>query len=257
MRTLLLLLLLSWVPGPLVADEETGAKTMFRDPYRNSLSFSPDKSKAKPPSKQEQPKDRKLRPPTRPPGAPDNAAQSATPEPAPRRSIGIRFWVRQVDSQGNVLAETQVGQVFRSGERIQLLVESNADAYLAIVQEGADGRAGLLYPPHESELGADRIPAHARVIVPGARQAFTFDHNAGTERLFIILVSDRNELASLPLGRRMEAADVAALRRLAARETGAKNLILETLSGLEDSSTYAVNLVGSAIVQEIALVHVR
>lgn len=259
MRSLLLLLLVL-APDSLLASEEAGAKAMFDNPAYNALHFSPNKGKAKPAEgdAHERGKPQKQRPRSATTTRTVTGDTFSSAEAEAKRSIGIRFWIRQVDAHGRVLDEVDVGQIFRSGDRIQLVVEANTNAYLAVAQEGSDGRAGLLFPPHESELGVDRVLAHAKLVVPDTRQSFTFDHNPGTERLFIVLVSGRDELATLPLRRKMEAADIAALRRLAARETGAKNLVIESFADHEeDPATYAVNRVGSAIVQEIALVHER
>jgi hypothetical protein len=262
-----LLLLLVLATDPPTSGEEVGAKAMFGDPSLNILHFSPRQDEGKPirkvlPVAPEKKDTRKLAPRTlpAPPSAlvrpPQDPAPSPVPESEPVRSIGIRFWVQRVDDQGKVLGEMEVGRLFRSGERIQLVVESNADGYLAVVQQGSDGRAGLLFPAHESELEAARIQAHTKVLLPGARHSFIFDQQAGTEHLLIVVARDRQELAALPLRREMGPADLTVVRRIAARELGAKNLVIEAFADPEeDPATYAVNRAGSAIVQEIALVH--
>lgn len=285
MRWLLLFLVL--VTDPPASGEDAGAKAMFKDPSLHVLSFSPHQGKKEPlkeiagkpgtakdkkdaatgtarkgaPKKEpkEEAKEKVQTPPTPTPSAPANVTGGLDEAPSSEgktpRSIGIRFWVQRVDDRGKVLGDMEVGHIFRSGERIQLVVESNTEGYLAVVQHGSDGRAGLLFPLHESEVGANRIPAHAKVILPGARHAFTFDQKAGTERLLVILAPDRQELAELPLRREMGPEDLAAVRRLAARELGAKNLVIESFDEPEDHATYTVNRAGKAIVQEIALVH--
>ncbi|HSK80714.1 MAG TPA: DUF4384 domain-containing protein [Thermoanaerobaculia bacterium] len=292
MRWLLLLLVL--VTDPPASGEETGAKAMFKDPSLHVLSFSPHQGKAEPfkepsgkpvkevtqkeavkgagkgeakngiPKEAKKPGGKeKVQNPPSPPSPPSPMSLNATgglpEEPAsvgkPPRSVGIRFWVQRVDDRGKVLGDMEVGHIFRSGERIQLVVESNTEGYLAVVQQGSDGRAGLLFPPHEGEVGMRRIPAHVKVVLPDARYSFTFDQEAGTERLLIVLARDRQELAELPLRREMGPEDLAAVRRLAARELGAKNLVIQSFDEPEDRATYTVNRAGNAIVQEIALVH--
>lgn len=264
MRWLLLLLVLA-TDSP-TAGEEVGAKAMFGDPSLNILQFSPGKKEERPidgvlpaPAKKAAPKvaPRRVPPPpsalVRPPKGP---APSPAVESEPVRSIGIRFWVQRVNDQGKVLGEMEVGRLFRSGERIQLVVEANTDGYLAVVQQGSDGRAGLLFPAHESDLQAARIQAHTKFLLPDERHSFIFDQQAGTERLLMVVARDRQELAALPLRREMGLADLAVVRRIAARELGAKNLVIEALANPdEDPATYAVNRAGSTIVQEIALVH--
>ena len=261
MRWLLLLLVLAAAP-PAQCDE-IGAKAMFKDPSLDVLHFSPHRGGATPVSEGRSVEPTKVKARNRTPGtlpasqvSPSGSLEGLTPAAEPGRSIGIRFWVQRVNDRGNILEETAVGHIFRSGERIQLVVESNTEGYLAVVHQGSDGQAGLLFPPHESQLGIDRILPHAKVILPGARHSFTFDQQAGTERLLIVLVRDRKELAALPLRREMTPTELATVRQLGARELGAKNLLIEAFADpKDDPATYAVNRAGSAIVQEVALVH--
>lgn len=251
MRWLLLLLLLLATDPP-ARSEEVGAKAMFHDPSLNVIHFSPRREGTAKTERVPSPSPHSLRTPS----APGGPVPLPAPQSGPMRSIGIRVWVQRVDEHGKVLTEAAVGNIFRNGERIQLVVESNTAGYLAVVQQGSNGRAGLLFPPHESELGSNRVQAHDKVVLPGARYSFAFDQVAGTERLLIVLVRDQQELAALPLRRDMELTDLAAVRRLANRELGAKNLIMQAFADpLDDPAIYAVNLAGSAVVQEIALVH--
>ncbi len=260
MRWLPLLLVLATAPP--APGDEVGAKAIFKDPSLDVIYFSPHEGGETPVGERRSAEPAKVK--ARKRKSPALAAsqivpsgsESLTPADGPLRSIGIRFWVQRVDDRGNVLEETTVGHIFRSAERIQLVVQSNTEGYLAVLQQGSDGRAGLLFPPHESQIGTDRIPAHVKVILPGAGHSFTFDQQAGTERLLIVLVRDRQEFAALPLRREMTPADLTVVRQLALRELGAKNLLVEAFADpKDDPATYAVNRAGSAIVQEVALVH--
>ncbi len=251
MRYLMLLLVLATVAP--AAGEDAGAKAMFRDPSLNVVHFSPRREAGKPPVEK---KPLTAVGTARNPTPPRPLAPVPATESEPVLSIGIRVWIQRVDDRGQVLGDMKPGHIFRSAERIQVVVESNTDGYLAVVQQGSDGRAGLLSPTHAGQAEAHRIAAHSRIVLPGARHSFTFDHQPGTERLLIVLAREYQELAALPLWREMAPADLAAVRRLAAREVGAKNLIVEAFDDpQEDLAIYAVNRAGSAIVQEIALVH--
>ena len=64
------------------------------------------------------------------------------------------------------------GRIYRSGERFQIVIESNTEGYLAVVQEGSDGRAGLFSPPRRPRQAESR-PAHTKVVLPGARQTLS------------------------------------------------------------------------------------
>lgn len=194
-------------------------------------------------------------PPSLPPGPPAPAADVREEASATPRPLAVRYCLRRVDGTGRVLGEAPLGSEFRSGERVQLTVESSTDAYLAIVQHGSDGHRGLLYPPPAVGPAAAPIAARAPTILPGPRHAFTFDATPGTELLWLVLARDLAELAPLPLAAEMDAGDVAVLELLVARETGAKNLLVEALSDPGDPCTYAANVAGGVVVQEIALVH--
>jgi hypothetical protein len=263
---LALLLNLALVGGPSVSQEEIGAKAIFENPLLGMLFVSPQPNEWQPPGKGKKKPARQHaqvpkqpnRPPVTPPRLPGDLGGGASSSPEAKPALGIRFWVQEVDHEGKVIAEVRIGQIFHSRQRIQVVVESNTDGYLAVVQEGSDGRAGLLYPVQEADLLTVRIPAHAKVILPNRNQYFLFDERAGTERLLIVLARDRQELADLALRREMGAADLARIRSLAAREIGAKNLVVESFSVPGgDQRSYAVNVNGGAIVQEIALLHER
>ena len=250
MQWLLLSLLL--MTDPPAQNQEPGAKAMFRDPSLGTLSFSP---RAEPQRREPTPKPKEKKPHQRPvpPTNQDREAEGTKPE---RDSIGIRFWVERVDESGKVQDEVDVGHIFRSGDQVQLVIESNSDGYLAIVQQGSNGKAGLLIPQHESRIGENPVSAHDKVVLPGAGHVFTFDRNPGTERLMIVLARDRKELDTLPLRSEMKPEDIAALRRLAAQGQGSKNLVIERVANPQaDPCTYVVSRTGSVIIQEIALVH--
>ena len=250
MRQLLVLLFILASDLP-AWSEGAGAKAMFKDPSLNVISFSPSSGETAKQDRREPVDSSRPSQPTRP-----EAQGGLAPKTEEVRSIGIRSWVQRVNARGEVLAKMGSGHVFRSGEKIQLVVESNTEGYLAIVQQGSDGRAGLLFPPQESKLGVERIPAHSKIVLPDVRHAFTFDREAGTERLLIVLARDRNELEALPLRREMTLLDFEAVRRVAARELGAKNLVIEAFADPQDDpAIYTVNRAGNAIVQELALVH--
>lgn len=190
--------------------------------------------------------------PPGPPGPPTGAQEEV---PATRRPLAVRYCLRRVDGAGRVLGEAPLGSEFQSGERVQLTVESSTDAYLAIAQHGSDGRRGLLYPPPTAGPAAVPIAARTPVIVPGPRHSFTFDATPGTERLWLVLARDMEELDALPLDLEMDAGDLAVLELLVEGETGAKNLLVETLSDPGDPCTYAANVGGRVVVQEIVLAH--
>lgn len=191
-----------------------------------------------------------------PPADPDAERSAAATRPvADSRPIAVRYCLRRVDGAGRVVGDASPGEVFRSGDRVQLTVEANSAGHLAIVQEGSDGHRGLLYPPPDGDLGSAPIEARSTIVLPSPHHAFTFDATPGTERLWLVLARTLDELAAMPLRGEMTGGDVTVLKRLVARETGAKNLVVEALAEPEDPCTYAAHVTGRVVVQEIALAH--
>ncbi len=251
MRNLVILLLCAISSLPTTASE-VGAKAVFEG--TTHLEVSPTVG---PPRQDRRPGSRPV-PPTlarNPPAgeaASGDGAAAGGAEPFP---IAVRYCLRRVDGTGRILGEAPLGAEFRSGDRVQLTVESNREGLLAIVHHGSDGQVGLLYPPSTGDLAAAPIEARSPVVMPSPRHSFTFDATPGTERLWLVLARDRAELAALPLSLEMDGADLAVLQLLVDRETGAKNLVVESLNDPGDACTYAANVTGRIVVQEIALTH--
>ncbi len=170
--------------------------------------------------------------------------------------LGVRYWVRMLDDAGRTTGEVQAGRVFRDGERIQILAESNSDGYLVVLHIGSDGSSGLLFPSAEHQLTDNRVTAHQKVVLPSPRHFFRFDQQPGMEILVLVLSRDRSDLEALRLDKRMERQLVEAVRAHGARARGAKNLLVEALpEAAGDPFTYAGLLADGMLVQEIALVH--
>lgn len=225
-----------------------GAKAMFEN--RGVLTIAPPPGNAAvrkhPPEKAADQADE------RPEPGDEVLQQSLVPPPY----LGVRYWVRMLDDAGRTTGEVQAGRVFRDGERIQILAESNSDGYLVVLHIGSDGTSGLLFPSAEHQLTDNRVTAHQKVVLPSPRHFFRFDQQPGMEILVLVLSRDRSDLEALRLGTRMERQLVEAVRAHGTRERGAKNLVVEALPETAgDPAIYAVLRGGGLLVQEIALVH--
>lgn len=175
---------------------------------------------------------------------------------SPRRPLGIRYWIRQVDARGAELGRVGTGHSFRRGDRIQLVMEANDEGYLAVVQKGADGRIGLLYPRTREQLSAGKLNALSPFLLPDEGHSFTFDDKAGEVRLWLVVTPSLADLRALPLRPEMTAADLYALTDLAAKEKGCKNLVIEAFEDPHSGpASYSVHREGGTIVQEILLAH--
>lgn len=103
--------------------------------------------------------------------------------PADLRPLGLRYTI--VKRTGNQAEEVPVDTVFRSGDRIQVAVESNESGYLYIVARGSSGAWKPLFPSADVEGGKNFIQAGKVTTIP-AGYVFTFDEQAGEEKLFVV-----------------------------------------------------------------------
>jgi hypothetical protein len=102
----------------------------------------------------------------------------------PHSALGLRYTI--LKKTGEEQAEVNNGTVFRAGDRIRLAVEANDDGYLYVVNQGSSGTWKLLFPSPEIKDGDNRIHKRARYEIPSG-YTFTFDEQAGEEKLFIVL----------------------------------------------------------------------
>ena len=102
----------------------------------------------------------------------------------PRPALGLRYTI--LKKSGDQPVEVGTGTVFHAGDRIRLAVEANDDGYLYVVNQGSSGTWKLLFPSAEIKDGDNRIQKRVRYEIPSG-YTFTFDEQAGEEKLFIVL----------------------------------------------------------------------
>ncbi|MCW5965129.1 MAG: DUF4384 domain-containing protein [Bryobacterales bacterium] len=103
--------------------------------------------------------------------------------PADLKPLGLRYTI--IKRVGGNAEEVPVDTVFRSGDRIQVAVEANEAGYLYIIARGSSGAWKPLFPSAEAEGGKNYIPAGKVTTIP-AGYVFTFDDQAGEEKLFVV-----------------------------------------------------------------------
>ncbi len=103
--------------------------------------------------------------------------------PADLKPLGLRYTI--IKRVGSNAQEVPVDTVFRSGDRIQVAVEANEPGYLYIVARGSSGAWKPLFPSPDVEGGKNYIPAGKVTTIP-AGYVFTFDEQAGEEKLFVV-----------------------------------------------------------------------
>jgi len=129
---------------------------------------------------------------TAPPAAPPQREKEAparntpaTVQTVPYSPLGMRYSLLRRSGSGPY-AEVDPETVFHSGDGLRVSVESNDPAYLYIVARGTSGGWNVLFPDAAINKGDNRIEPHSRYEIPAGGQ-FTFDQQAGTERVFVVL----------------------------------------------------------------------
>ena len=164
------------------------AKPSRRRPKANPGSNNPSKQPDKTPSKPG---------PSKPAPSP---SEPATPVNARRLGLGVTLFMR--DSNG-LAVRVDPDHVFRKGDRVRVLLETNTDGYLYIFNTTDDGAATMIYPDANLDEAGNYLQAHVPFEIPTSMAAqeslrwFAFDDVAGTEHLFFVFT--REPLKGIPL----------------------------------------------------------
>jgi hypothetical protein len=111
-------------------------------------------------------------------------------------SLGFTVFLKQSD----VLSYADPSQAFRTGDRIAIAFESNADGYLYLFNSSGDAKTpDMIFPSPSIDEGANALRAHTYATFPAeANAGFRFTDPPGTERLFVVFT--RRPLAGVPTG---------------------------------------------------------
>ncbi len=118
---------------------------------------------------------------------------AATKPKAQKMGLGLTLFAR--DSNG-LSVRADPSRVFRSGERVRVLLETNTDGYLYIFNTTDGGKPVMIYPSAELDEGGNYIQSHVPFEIPSGTASeerlrwFTFDKYAGAERLFFVFARD-------------------------------------------------------------------
>jgi len=213
----------------LAAEEPTGAKELFAGGLDRTV-VGPTGSTPSPPR-------------------PDQKVRKKTPAPPP---FGLSCWIELVESPGAAGSKVVHTRLFKSGEKIRLHFQGNANGYISLIQFGASGTASVLFPDIARGLGNNAIRAGADHVLPSAKHWFRFDATPGTERLLVLFAKTPEELDKFIREQSLDLQSTAAMLQLADRVSGSKDLVTEIV---DDEAAYAVNRVGDLVVMNLALVH--
>jgi hypothetical protein len=106
------------------------------------------------------------------------------------------------DSNG-LAVRVDPDHVFRKGDRVRVLLETNTDGYLYIFNTTDDGPPTMIYPDASLDEAGNYLQAHVPFEIPTSLAGeerlrwFAFDEVAGTEHLFFVFT--REPLQGIPI----------------------------------------------------------
>ncbi len=119
---------------------------------------------------------------------------------APRLGLGMTLFMR--DSNG-LAVRVDPNHEFQRGDRVRVLLETNADGHLYIFNTTNDGAPVMVYPDPQLDEAGNFIQAHVPFEIPSSLAAedrlrwLTFDEHAGVERLYFVFT--REPMAEVPI----------------------------------------------------------
>ena len=135
-----------------------------------------------------------------PSSGPPSSSEPSKPVNVARLGVGLTLFMR--DSNG-LAQRTDPEHVFVKGDRVRILLETNADGYLYIFNTTNQGPATMIYPHADLDEGGNYLQAHVPFEIPSSLASeerlrwFAFDEVAGTEQLFFVFT--REPLKGVPL----------------------------------------------------------
>lgn len=134
------------------------------------------------------------------PSSSNKPSEPVRPVNAARIGLGMTLFTR--DSNGLAI-RVDPEHVFRKGDRVRVLLETNTDGYLYIFNKTNDGPVIMIYPDKDLDEAGNYIKAHIPWEIPsGASEEerlrwLVFDEFPGNERLFFVLT--REPLKNVPI----------------------------------------------------------
>jgi Domain of unknown function (DUF4384) len=114
---------------------------------------------------------------------------------AKNQKLGLGLTLFMRDANG-LSVRADPARVFKDGDRVRVLLETNTDGYLYIFNTTDGGKPVMIYPSAELDEGGNYIQSHVPFEIPSSTASeerlrwFTFDKNAGAERLFFVFTRD-------------------------------------------------------------------
>ena len=127
-------------------------------------------------------------------------SEPTKPVNAPRLGLGMTLFTR--DSNG-LAVRVDPEHVFHKGDRVRVLLETNADGYLYIFNQTDEGPVMMIYPDKDLDEAGNYIKAHVPWEIPSSGSDeerlrwLVFDANPGNEKLFFVFT--REPLDGVPI----------------------------------------------------------
>jgi len=122
-------------------------------------------------------------------------------------ALGLGYTVFKKNADGKPV-RVNPEQVFREGDGVRFMVESNETGYLYIFYTEKVGTTKMIFPDPRLDGGVNQIKAHVPREVPSKEEPgdwwFFFDEKAATERFYLIIT--RQPLAGVKTGETLVAA---------------------------------------------------
>jgi len=118
----------------------------------------------------------------------------------PKLGLGLTLFKR--DPNG-LAVRVDPSHVFRKGDRVRVLLETNADGHLYIFNTTDGGQPAMIYPNSELDEGGNYIQSHVPIEIPSSvadeerLRWLSFDEHPGAERLFFVFT--REPLPAVPI----------------------------------------------------------
>jgi hypothetical protein len=136
------------------------------------------------------------------PKNPKNGTKGTRPSPVNVQRMGLGLTLFMRDANG-LAVRTDPNRVFRKGDRVRVLLETNTDGYLYIFNTTNDGPPVMIYPDADLDEGGNYLMSHVPFEIPSSLAAeerlrwFAFDDAAGDEKLYFVFTKE--PLGGLPI----------------------------------------------------------
>src|SRR5437868_8535048 len=188
------------IAAPVQDDDVRGAFLTTRPKDKPATSSTATKPNRRSPKKPVTPNKPPVNDPNHGHSGPSTSSGSSKPVNAQRLGLGLTLFMR--DSNG-LAVRVDPDRVFRKGDRVRVLLETNTDGYLYIFNTTDAGPPVMVYPDADLDEAGNYLQAHVPFEIPSSDAAeerlrwFAFDENAGAEHLFFVF--SRELLNGIPI----------------------------------------------------------